>query len=147
MHLARRMTLDDVEQVHSIEQSTFSTPWSKESLEKELTSNTQALYMVLEENNEILAYSGLWNIASEGHITNIAVKKEKRGLGLGEKVTQAIIDEGNKVGINTFTLEVRKSNIVAIRLYNKLGFTVAGVRKNFYDSPKEDAYIMWKLEK
>ncbi|MCT4597342.1 MAG: ribosomal protein S18-alanine N-acetyltransferase [Vallitalea sp.] len=146
MYLARRMTLDDVEQVHSIEQNTFSTPWSKESLEKELTSNTQAIYMVLEEKNEILAYSGLWNIVSEGHITNIAVKKDKRGLGLGEKVTKAILNEGNKLGIKSFTLEVRKSNIVAIRLYTKLGFTVAGIRKNFYDSPKEDAYIMWKLD-
>lgn len=144
MYLARRMVLDDVEQVYSIEQSTFPNPWSKESFEKEMTSNTHSLYMVIEEESEILAYAGLWNIAGEGHITNIAVKKDKRGLGLGRRITESLIGEGNKIGIMAFTLEVRKSNTVATQLYKKLGFIIAGVRKNFYYNPKEDAYIMWK---
>lgn len=144
MYLARRMKLKDIEEVHSIEESTFPDPWSQDAFTKELMSNTHSIYMVIEEDGTIIAYAGLWNIVGEGHITNIAVKKERRGAGFGRKITEALIYEGKKQGITSFTLEVRVSNNNAIKLYEKLGFEIAGVRKNFYDKPKEDAYIMWK---
>ncbi|WP_339366100.1 GNAT family N-acetyltransferase, partial [Vallitalea maricola] len=64
----------------------------------------------------------------------------------GRKITEALIYEGKKQGIISFTLEVRVSNKNAIKLYEKLGFKIAGLRKNFYDKPKEDAYIMWKQD-
>lgn len=144
MYRVRRMVLEDVEQVHSIEVSTFPQPWSKGAFKREMTDNTHSIYMVIEEKDQILAYAGLWNIVGEGHITNIAVKKEKRGLGFGRKITEALIEEGQKAGIMAFALEVRVSNTVALKLYEGLGFDIAGIRKNFYEKPREDAYIMWK---
>jgi ribosomal-protein-alanine N-acetyltransferase len=138
------MILEDVEEVYAIEKNTFSHPWSRDAFTKELTTNKHSIYMVIEQNKQILAYGGLWNVTGEGYITNIAVKKDNRGFGLGRKVTQALISEGRKEGVTSFTLEVRTSNNVAINLYKKLGFEIAGIRKNFYDRPKEDAYIMWK---
>ena len=144
MYQVRKMKLGDIEQVHSIEISTFPNPWSKDAFTKELTINKQSLYMVIEEDNNILAYAGLWNIVGEGYITNIAVQKGRRGVGLGRKITEALIEEGRKHGIKAFTLEVRISNKNAISLYKKLGFEISGVRKNFYEKPIEDAFIMWK---
>ncbi|GKX30488.1 ribosomal-protein-alanine acetyltransferase [Vallitalea longa] len=144
MYLVRKMKLEDIEQVHSIEESTFPNPWSEDAFTKEITINKHSIYMVIEEDNNILAYAGLWNIVGEGYITNIAVKKDRRGAGLGRKVTEALIEEGRKHGIMSFTLEVRISNKKAIKLYKKLGFEISGVRKNFYEKPREDAYIMWK---
>lgn len=146
MYLARRMKLEDIEQVYSIEESTFPNPWSKDAFTKEITFNKHSIYMVIEEDTYILAYAGLWNIVGEGYITNIAVKEDRRGAGLGRKVTEALMSEGTKKGIKSFTLEVRISNKNAIRLYKKLGFEISGVRKNFYDKPREDAYIMWKQD-
>jgi ribosomal-protein-alanine N-acetyltransferase len=140
------MKLKDIEEVHSIEKNTFPSPWSKDAFTNELMSNTHSIYMVIQEDDTIIAYAGLWNIVGEGHITNIAVKKERRGVGFGRKITEALIYEGKKQGITSFTLEVRVSNENAIKLYEKLGFEIAGLRKNFYDKPNEDAYIMWKQD-
>ncbi len=144
MYLVRRMEVTDIEQVHAIEVSAFSTPWSEASFLEELEENGHSLYVVIEKDDEILAYGGLWSIVGEGHITNIAVKKDYRGLGLGKRITEALMGEGKRIGVRAFTLEVRKSNKIAIRLYEGLGFVKAGIRKNFYDKPREDASIMWK---
>lgn len=146
MYLVREMKLEDIEQVYSIEENTFPDPWSRDAFTKELTSNKHSIYMVVEEESSILAYAGLWNIVDEGYITNIAVKQDRQGEGLGKKVTQALIEEGKKHNILSFTLEVRVSNKNAINLYKKLGFEIYGVRKNFYDKPKEDAFVMWKQD-
>lgn len=144
MYLVREMELSDIKQVHAIEVSTFSTPWSEASFLEELEGNEHSLYVVIEKDGEILAYGGLWSIVGEGHITNIAVKMSCRGLGLGKKITETLISEGKRKGLRAFTLEVRKSNKIAIGLYECLGFVRAGLRKNFYDKPREDAFIMWK---
>lgn len=100
--------------------------------------------MVVEIDGEIIAYAGLWKIFDEGHITNIAVKDSYRNKGVGKGLMSSLLTNTAKIGIDSFTLEVRRSNIGAIKLYESLGFEVAGIRKNFYDKPNEDALIMWK---
>ena len=80
----------------------------------------------------------------EGDITNVVVAKESRGKGIGTAMLLFMMEEGKKRGINAYTLEVRVSNAEAIHVYEKLGFVSEGIRKNFYDKPKEDANIMWK---
>ena len=85
-------------------------------------------------------------IAGEGDVTNIAVFPEYRGRGIGAALTKALIVEGRKRGMNAFTLEVRVGNQAAIHIYEKLGFRSEGVRKGFYEKPKEDALIMWRRD-
>ena len=85
-------------------------------------------------------------IAGEGDVTNIAVFPEYRGRGLGAALTKALLVEGRKRGMNAFTLEVRVGNQAAIHIYEKLGFRSEGVRKGFYEKPKEDALIMWRRD-
>ena len=135
------MNLDDIEAVHAIETACFRTPWSKESFYREVTDNACARYVVLREDGVAVAYAGVWFVLDEGHITNIAVRPDRRGLGYGEKVTRAMIQLAADSGMNWMTLEVRRSNVAAQNLYHKLGFIDVGFRKRYYEN-SEDALIM-----
>ena len=135
------MNLDDIEAVHAIEEACFRTPWSKESFYREVTDNACARYVVLRENGTAIAYAGVWFVLDEGHITNIAVRPDRRGMGYGEMVTRAMIQLAADSGMNWMTLEVRRSNTAAQNLYHKLGFIDVGYRKRYYEN-SEDALIM-----
>ena len=135
------MTLDDVDAVHAIEEQCFKTPWSKASFIHEVTENQCARYMVLREDGKAIAYAGVWFILDEGHITNIAVHPERRGMGYGERVTREMIQLAADSGMNWMTLEVRRSNKAAQNMYHKLGFIDVGYRKRYYEN-NEDALVM-----
>lgn len=135
------MTEADVDAVHEIEELCFKTPWSKESFLREIQENQCARYMVVREDGKAIAYAGVWFIIDEGHITNIAVHPDKRGMGYGEMVTREMIQLAADSGMVWMTLEVRRSNKVAQALYHKLGFIDVGYRKRYYEN-SEDALIM-----
>ena len=122
------MTLADVEAVHRIETQCFPIPWSRDAFEREVTENQCARYMVLRENGTPVAYAGVWLVLDEGHITNIAVRPDRRRLGYGEQVTRALMQLCADTGIAYLTLEVRRSNVAAQGLYRKLGFVTVSVR-------------------
>jgi len=138
----RKMTMEDLQQVCAIENETFSDPWSEEDFRNSLQEANNA-YLLAELDGVIAGYCGYWGIAGEGYIYNVAVKQEFRRRGLGYQMLKTLIDESADRGITSFTLEVRASNEPAIRLYESLGFESAGLRKDFYRKPKEDAVIMW----
>ena len=135
------MTAADVDAVHEIETACFKTPWSKESFLHELEGNQCARYIVVREDGRAIAYAGVWFILDEGHITNIAVHPERRGMGYGERVTREMIQLAADSGMNWMTLEVRRSNKAAQNLYHKLGFIDVGYRKRYYEN-NEDALVM-----
>lgn len=135
------MNLEDVDAVFAIESACFKTPWSRDSFYREVTDNPAARYVVLREDGVAMAYAGVWFVLDEGHITNIAVHPDRRGIGYGEKVTRAMIQLAADSGMNWMTLEVRRSNQAAINLYHKLGFIDVGYRKRYYENT-EDALIM-----
>ncbi len=139
----REMTIADIPQIVAIEKESFSTPWSAEAFRAELTTNSLARYLVLEEENQIAAYGGYWQILDEGHITNIAVSPKRRGKGYGRKLLEHLIQDARDLGVGHMTLEVRRSNAPAIALYKAFGFTVEGVRENYYQAEQEDALILW----
>ena len=136
----RLMKAEDVDQVHAIECACFAIPWSRESLLHE-TENACARYMILTEDGAVRAYAGVWFVLDEGHITNIAVRPDRRGLGYGERVTRAMVQLAADSGMSWMTLEVRRSNVAAQNLYHKLGFIDVGYRKRYYEN-SEDALIM-----
>lgn len=140
--LIRRMELKDVDAVHAIEAAVFTMPWSRDSFVKEMTENCCARYLVLESSGEIKGFAGIWIIMDEGHITNIAISAELRGLGYGRKLTQALIQYAANLMVRYITLEVRRSNSKAQRLYQSLGFTAVGYRKRYYEDNAEDALLM-----
>jgi ribosomal-protein-alanine N-acetyltransferase len=136
------MKEEDLPEVHEMESNIFSKPWSLTDF-KESMKKPHNIYLVVEERSEIVAYCGLWGVAGEGQINNVAVKKVLRGQGIGHNMLKELIDLGKKQGLVAFTLEVRAGNLTAISLYRRLGFLDAGIRKNFYEAPTEDALIMW----
>lgn len=143
--MIRRMQQKDLDQVVLIEQSIFSLPWSRRGFEDSMR-NPGNLYLVAEEQGEIQGYCGVWGIAGEGQICNVAVKQEARNQGIATAMLTELLKEGKEMGLNAFTLEVRVSNNAAIRVYQRLGFQGVGIQKNSYARPTEDALIMWRYE-
>ena len=139
-----KMTTEHIKDVHKIEEDCFSIPWSEKSFYDELTKNKMAIYIVAKEDEKIIGYGGMWHVINEGHITNVAVKKEYRGKGIGNQIINALIDIAKEKEMIGITLEVRTSNDVAQNLYKKNGFIIEGIRKEYYDDNKEDAILMWK---
>ncbi|RKD32367.1 ribosomal protein S18-alanine N-acetyltransferase [Thermohalobacter berrensis] len=142
--ILREMETKDLEEVLYIENTCFTTPWSKNAFIKEITENKLAKYIVAQLEDKVVGYGGMWIILDEGHITNIAVAPNYRGLGIGSAIVKELINICKKLEINRMTLEVRKSNIVAQNLYEKYGFKACGVRPKYYSDTNEDAIIMWK---
>lgn len=137
----RRMEETDLKQVVLIEKDNFSMPWSYESFQSSRRKK-ENIYLVAEENGQIAGYCGVWVVAGEGQINNIAVRKDRQNQGIGRGLLTSLFEEGSKNKVESFTLEVRKSNINAIALYQKMGFKELGIRKDFYERPREDAIIM-----
>lgn len=140
----RGMKEADIGAIVEIEKGLFTTPWPEEAFLTEIKENKLAQYFVVEVDNEIVGYGGLWHIIDEGHITNIGVKEEFRGRGLGGKILEALIYYCRIKNIKSMTLEVRKSNIIAQNLYKKYGFVDCGIRPKYYGDNNEDAVIMWR---
>ena len=147
MFTIRKMTLQDVEQVHELEKMAFSMPWSRQDF-VDAVENKDALYLVVEEEacpGNIIACCGMRSIVGEGDISNVVVHPDKRQQKIAYRMLAELLQRGKEeYGVEAYTLEVRKSNAAAVRLYTKLGFTEEGIRKNFYEKPVEDALIMWK---
>lgn len=138
------MRLRDLDQVIRIERLSFSAPWSKAAFLSELLENDRARYLVARVGDQVVGYTGMWIILDEGHITNVAVHPHWRNRGVATHLLTALEDLAREQGVRRMTLEVRKSNVVAHTLYEKLGFRDAGIRRAYYRDNNEDAIIMWK---
>ena len=137
------LTEEYVDQVCVLEEEAFSMPWHRESF-LEMIRNKDACYLVGLMEDEVVASCGVRNIVGDGEVTNVVTKSSVRGKGIGKQMLMKLLEKGSAMGVEAFTLEVRKSNASAIHLYEKLGFVTEGIRKNFYEAPVEDALIMWK---
>ena len=138
------MKLQDIDGVLEVEKECFPTPWSRNSFISEVRDNDDAYYYVAKLDGKIVGYIGAWFILDEAHITNVAVHPSSRRIGVATKLFNFIFAVGRANGIHSFTLEVRKSNYGAQRLYRRLGFVVTGLRRGYYQDNNEDALIMWK---
>ena len=139
----REMQLDDLEEVMEIENDSFSKPWTETGFFSFLIRN-DTLFLVAEENDSICGYCGVVMAADEGDITNVAVAKQCRNQGIGGMLIVELIHRTEEVGVSRLFIEVRASNQPAIHLYQKMGFEQNGKRKNYYESPVEDALLMMR---
>lgn len=139
----RFMEEKDIDQIMKIEHESFSLPWSRESFENELRNNHFAVYIVMEDEENVFGYCGMWLIIDEAHITNIALLPQYRGKKLGEALLKELLRVAKEKGAASATLEARVSNTVAQSLYRKFGFQDGGIRKNYYADNQEDALVMW----
>lgn len=136
-------TPDYLEDILTVEQSSFSHPWTRNMFLSELAAK-HTRYRVAVINNRAIAYMGMWICANEGQITNIAVSPAYRRTGIATKLLADFIAYAQKNALSSLTLEVRASNTTAQALYAKLDFTPVGRRKNYYENT-EDAILMTKF--
>lgn len=137
------MTVDDLDEVMEVELKSFTVPWSKEAFFNELTKNQFAHYLIVEVDQRVVGYCGVWIIIDEAHITNIALLPEYRGMKLGEALMAKVMEQAREMGALRMTLEVRVSNERAQNLYRKFGFEEGAIRKQYYTDNMEDAIVMW----
>lgn len=143
----REATISDIEAIVALEETCFSTPWSRDSLYKDMTENPRVMYLIAESGGEVLGYMGLWQIMDEGHINNVAVFPAYRRRHVASKILSTMLELSEKRGIRSHTLEVRTGNAAAQKLYRNFGFAEEGLRKGYYEDTAEDALIMWRRNK
>ena len=137
-----KMSREHLSEVASIEEMSFSLPWSLESLELMLTEQASALVAL--EDGRVLGYVGMMCVLDEGQIINVAVHPDARRRGVGRSLMEAAETYAKERGIVFLSLEVRESNIAARSLYSSLGWEEQGIRKGFYSHPVENACVMTK---
>lgn len=140
--MIRQIKQTDLAQVCAIEAEIFTDAWTRQSFEETMQNPESYLLVASGDNDTVLGYCCLYVAADEGEIVNVAVCQQARKQGIGYALVNALMNEGKAHGVTFFYLEVRQSNLPAQKLYEKLGFTVAGQRKNFYQKPQEHALIM-----
>lgn len=139
----KRMDETHVSQVAHLEKLCFSCPWNERAVASEL-ENPLSLWIVAVEENIVTGYVGSQSVMGEADMMNLAVLPECRRKGIAEKLVRNLIQELSRNDVSSLTLEVRVSNVSAIALYEKLGFSEIGRRPGYYRNPREDALILKK---
>jgi ribosomal-protein-alanine N-acetyltransferase len=139
----RLASKEDLDGVLAVEDASFNNPTTREWYEQELKRPEVCfVYVLRTPGYRVAAFCAFWLVADQAHINQLAVLPQLRGAGLGTQLLEAVIAEAAHLGAVELTLEVRASNQAALRLYDRAGFQRAGVRKNYYTTPIEDAYIL-----
>ena len=135
----------DLDGVLEVESETFSNPWTREMYAWELQNRSVChIHVVRTPDCSVAGFCAFWLVVDEIHINNIAMRPAFRGQGMGTALMHFVLGEARRLGARRATLEVRASNTGARRLYERLGFRLAGTRRNYYSQPVEDALILWR---
>ena len=135
----------DLDAVLAIEAESFTSPWTREMYVTELQNvGVSFCYLARDESGQILGFCSFWRVLDELHVNNLAITPEHRRRGIATTLLTYVLDEGARLGAHRATLEVRRSNEAARRLYERLGFATAGVRRGYYTNPVEDALVLWR---
>jgi [ribosomal protein S18]-alanine N-acetyltransferase len=145
MQIERLSGSEDLDAVAALEAESFTNPWTREMLERELTqSDVARIYVLRLPGIRVAAFCACWVVADELHINTIAVSPAFRRQGLAKALLAHVLSSTSSEGIRRATLEVRRSNVAARRLYECLGFSLMAVRTRYYTQPEEDALILWR---
>ena len=138
----RAMTVEDLPEVTELERACFADPWSRAAFESELRAAPTSWCRVMRVSGGLVGYMIAWFIEDEAHLANIAVSPPYRRRGFAQWMIDRLMREAYMQGSRMIILEVRASNAGAIALYERNGFTAGGIRKNYYNHPREDAVVM-----
>jgi [ribosomal protein S18]-alanine N-acetyltransferase len=134
---------DDLDGVIDVERASFHNPTTREWYESELDRpDVCYVFVVRTTESRVAGFCAFWRVADQIHINNLAIRPELRNQGLGRILLQHVLREAEQLGAVHATLEVRRSNAAARRLYEGAGFRLAGVRPSYYTHPIEDALIL-----
>jgi ribosomal-protein-alanine N-acetyltransferase len=133
----------DIRAIMEIEESSFTAPWSELSFLNEMY-NTDSVARVALLENKVVGYICTRYVLDEGHILNLAVHNDFRKRGIATELMNTVLGESKEKACRLLYLEVRVSNLEAIKFYERFGFKVASFRKKYYSSPNEDAALMMR---
>lgn len=134
---------DEIESVLAVEHVCFTNPWTREMYQAELQKEGVAyFFLARDRERQVIGFCSFWRVLDELHINNLAVLPDRRQHGLGSALLARVLAEAPALGATRAYLEVRQSNQVARRLYERFGFTVTGTRRGYYSQPVEDAIVL-----
>ncbi len=139
----RRLRPSDLDRVERLERRSYPTPWSRSMFAGEL-AKPSGICVGAFQGDEMLGYLIVARYVDAWHIMNIAVDPEFRGRGVARAMLEHLFEATETDVERGYTLEVRVSNVVAIHLYEALGFVASGMRRGYYTDNREDALIMWR---
>jgi ribosomal-protein-alanine N-acetyltransferase len=143
--IERLQGADDLDGVLSVDEECFSRPWTRSMYESEfLNQATSRLHVLRTPEFRVAGYIATWIVIDEVHVNNLAVRPACQRRGLGSALLTHALNAAAQEGAHRATLEVRRSNDGARRLYERFRFRVAGIRKDYYSHPVEDALILWR---
>ena len=141
----RRLELRDLAAIETIERASYPTPWSRSMFASELAKPTSLSLGAFDpETKELVGYLIISRYVDAWHVMNVAVAETHRRRGIARALLARLFEVTSTDERRGYTLEVRVSNIAAIRLYESLGFHARGVRRGYYTDNREDAVIMWR---
>jgi [ribosomal protein S18]-alanine N-acetyltransferase len=135
----------DLVEILEIEKDSFPTPWSPGLFRGEMTNPVSRMFVaktIHAQKTAVVGYVVFWRVADEIHLHNIAVRTDLRKSGIASRLLSKVIRDCRPEGSRFVTLEVRRSNLPAQKLYESFGFSVRGVRCGYYTDTGEDALIM-----
>ena len=139
----RLQDASDLDAVLDIEQASFHNPTTREWYESELQRpDVCFVYLIRLPESQVAGFCAFWKVVDQIHINNLAIHPNFRGRGLGKRLLKEVLAEAARLGAPHATLEVRRSNERARRLYEGAGFETVGVRTSYYTNPIEDALIL-----
>ena len=141
------MKPEHIASVARLERENFTLPWSENVLSSEL-KNPLSLWVVATNDGAVIGYVGAQIVPDEADMMNLAVDAQYRRQGIGKALVEHLIASLQERMVRSLTLEVRVSNAPAVSLYEGMGFLTVGRRPNYYQKPKEDAWILrkeWQL--
>ena len=145
LRITTMTSADQIDSVLAIEEASFTSPWTREMYLSELENrNVSYCFLASYDEGPAIGFCSFWRVLDELHINNLAVLPDFRHRGIGAELLAFVLRYGAGLGARRATLEVRRSNTPALMLYDRFGFTVAGIRRDYYTNPQEDALILWK---
>ncbi len=127
--------------VYDLEVECFAHPWSLASLEESFGNPNSQFFVAKDDEDQVVGYISFYQVRDEAFINNVAVTAAARRQGVGRALVEKTMEAAKSGGASFLSLEVRKSNVPAISLYESLHFDLEGVRKKFYRDPEEDAFL------
>src|SRR5438309_3437301 len=141
----RRLELRDLNDIERIERGSYPTPWSRSMFAGELAKPSSISLGAFDpETHELLGFLIISRYVDAWHVMNLAVAPKRRRQGIASTLLERLFELTSGEGRRGYTLEVRVSNEVAIKLYEQAGFKARGVRRGYYTDNREDALIMWR---
>lgn len=143
MIVFEKLEIKHCRELSELEKNIFGQDaWTEDDFKETLCCD-YAYYLVAKDGETVVGSAGLRNMCGDADITNVMIREDYRRQGIARKMLKRLMEDAKEIGVRNYTLEVRRSNLPAIKLYEKIGFKFEGVRPGFYEHPREDALIYW----